>query len=73
MPSIRAGLGDRIDDATRMQAVAGGQSAGFDAKFGQCIGKGKRHVYVGKAVVVVSAIEQVVGGVPSATGDGNGL
>ncbi len=73
MPLIRSGLGDRIDHTARMQAVPGRQSAGFHAKLSQGVGKGERHIYVGEAVVVVSAIEQVVGCVARAAGDGDGL
>ena len=73
MPCIRSGLGDRIDDAARMQAVPRRQSAGLHAKLRKRIGEGKWHVDVGKAIVVVSAIEQVVRGIARAARNGDGL
>ena len=56
-----------------MQAVARRQRAGLHAELRQRIGKRERHVDVGEAVVVVAAVEQVVGGVARAAGDGDGL
>ena len=56
-----------------MQAVACRQSAGFDAELRQRIGKGERHIYIGEAVVVVAAVQQVIGGIARAAGNGDGL
>src|SRR5262249_34907981 len=39
----------------------------------QRIGKREWHIYIGEAVVVVSSIQQIIGGVAGATGDGDGL
>src|SRR5207253_9965 len=63
MPSVGSGLGDHIDHAAWMQAVARRQRASLHAELGQRIGKGERHIDVGKAVIVVSTIQQVVGSV----------
>src|SRR4029077_18653543 len=73
VPSIRSGFGDGVDHASRMQAVPGRQCAGLHAKLGQRIGKWKGHIHVRKAVVIVAAIEQVVGFIARATGNGNRL
>jgi hypothetical protein len=56
-----------------MQSVPCRQNAGFDAKLRQRIGKEERHIHVGKAVVVVAAIQQIVGGVARTAGNGDGL
>src|SRR5260221_12009588 len=56
-----------------MQAVASRQRAGLHAELSQRIRKRERHVDVGEAVIVVAAIEQVIGGVSGAARDGYGL
>ncbi len=73
MPSIRSGLGDCVDDATRMQAIAGRQRAGLHAELRQRIRKRERHIHIGEAVVIVSAVEQVVGGIARAARNRDGL
>src|SRR5262249_16887370 len=73
VPAIPAGLGDRVQDSARMQSVSRRERAGLHAEFRERVRKRERHVDVGEAVVVVPAVEQVVGGIARAAGDGNGL
>src|ERR1700679_1408213 len=73
MPVIRTGLGDDVDQAAGMKAVARRQDTGLYAELCERVGKWKRHVDVGEAVHVIAAVEQVIRGVASAAGDGDGL
>src|SRR5579871_6450857 len=66
VPRIRSGLGDHVHYAAGMQPVPGRQRARFHTKFRQRVREGERHIHVGKAVIVVSAVQKVVGGVAGA-------
>ena len=56
-----------------MQTVARRQRARFHAEFLQRVGEGERHVHVREAVVVIAAIQQIVGRIPRAARDGDRL
>src|SRR5262249_49057168 len=56
---VRAGLCYRIYGAGGMEAVLGGQAAGFHLEFLQCVRKWKRQIQVVVGVVVVRAVQAV--------------
>lgn len=66
---IRARFGDDVDDRAWMQPIARRKSRSLHAKFLERIGKWERQIHVRKSVIIVPAIEQVVGSVrlPPAT------
>src|SRR5215471_4111562 len=71
MEGIGARLRHQVDDAARMQSVAGRQRARLHTEFLQRIRKGEGKVDVRKCVVVVAAVEEIVGPVRLAAGYGN--
>ena len=63
MDTVGAGLGDGVDQTARLAAEFGGKVVGLDAEFLQGIGVGHRVGSVGVVVVVLRAVEDVVGAV----------
>ncbi len=63
MECVRAALDDHIDDAAGFASVLGGEVAGLNAELLQSVRIRRRHRDIGPVVVVVAAIEDVVGSV----------
>src|SRR5215471_4970966 len=71
MQAIRARFRHQVNDTAWMQPVAGRQGTCLHAEFLQRIRKRKREIHVRKCVVVVAAIQEIVGSVGLAAGYGN--
>src|ERR1700733_6238090 len=67
-----SGLGDDIDDAARVLAVFGLIVAGLNTELLQSIGEREGLIDVGEFVVVIAAVEPVIGLVGARPVGGNG-
>src|SRR5208283_1285611 len=71
VPPIRSRASNHVDKTARVQTALRAQSRGFHAELGYRVRERKREIDVGHVVVVIGAIQPVVGGIalPAADGD----
>ena len=72
VPGVGSRFGHDVDHAAGVQSVAGRKRVGFNVELLQGLREGKGQVHIGKCIVIVPAVEQVVDAVALGPGDGDG-